>query len=110
MHFLIDAQLPPALARWLSANGHEAQHVMDLDMMSATDQEIWTKAEQQNAIIITKDEDFVVLRNTTEESQPAVVWLRVGNSRKAELLSWFEKLLPQIISELERGEALIEVQ
>jgi predicted nuclease of predicted toxin-antitoxin system len=24
MRFLIDAQLPPALARWLAAQGHEA--------------------------------------------------------------------------------------
>jgi len=24
MRFLVDAQLPPALARWLAAQGHEA--------------------------------------------------------------------------------------
>lgn len=30
MRFLIDAQLPVALARWLAAGGHEAAHVGDL--------------------------------------------------------------------------------
>jgi predicted nuclease of predicted toxin-antitoxin system len=27
MRFLADAQLPPALARWIALNGHEAGHV-----------------------------------------------------------------------------------
>jgi predicted nuclease of predicted toxin-antitoxin system len=29
MRFLVDAQLPPALARWLAANGHTVEHVAD---------------------------------------------------------------------------------
>jgi predicted nuclease of predicted toxin-antitoxin system len=31
MRFLVDAQLPPALANWLAAQGHDAAHVADLD-------------------------------------------------------------------------------
>lgn len=27
MHFLIDAQLPPALCGWFEARGHAAEHV-----------------------------------------------------------------------------------
>ena len=34
MRFVIDAQLPPALARWLAAQGHEAEHVGDQQMLS----------------------------------------------------------------------------
>ncbi len=34
MRFLVDAQLPPALARWLAANGHAAEHVADRQMES----------------------------------------------------------------------------
>ena len=29
MRLLVDAQPPPALARWLTAQGHDAQHVFD---------------------------------------------------------------------------------
>ena len=32
MLFLVDAQLPPALARWLAAKGHQALHVADRQM------------------------------------------------------------------------------
>ena len=44
MKFLIDAQLPPALCRWLETRGHEAEHVFELGMGTATDAEI---AERQ---------------------------------------------------------------
>jgi predicted nuclease of predicted toxin-antitoxin system len=37
MRFLIDAQLPPALARLLTARGHTAEHVADIDLRHAED-------------------------------------------------------------------------
>ncbi|MBU2807009.1 DUF5615 family PIN-like protein [Acidithiobacillus ferrooxidans F221] len=39
MQFLVDAQLPPALARWISAQGYSACHVADIGMASARDAE-----------------------------------------------------------------------
>ena len=109
MHFLVDAQLPPALARWIDTQGHEAEHVADLAMLAASDAAIWERAITSNAVIITKDEDFAIRRNTSVASHPAVVWLRVGNTRNKELLQWFEQLLPRVTAALERGEVLIEV-
>jgi hypothetical protein len=44
MRFLIDAQ--PALARWLAAKGHEAEHVADRQMASASDSAIWGDADR----------------------------------------------------------------
>ena len=38
VRFLVDAQLPPALARRLEAWGHVAEHVVDLGMADAPDQ------------------------------------------------------------------------
>ena len=35
MRFIIDAQLPPALARWLSERGHDAEHVADQHLEAA---------------------------------------------------------------------------
>ena len=109
MRFLVDAQLPPALARWLEAKGHEAEHVNDIGMASAPDTAIWKRAVESSAVILTKDEDFAVWRNAGIGAKPHVVWLRIGNTRKSELLRWFEPLLPKIISTIERGEPLIEI-
>ncbi len=46
MDFLIDAQLPISLARWIdSQQGHRATHVFDRDLMEATDRLIWQHAQ-----------------------------------------------------------------
>jgi len=110
MRFLVDAQLPPALARWLEAKGYTAAHVLDIGMGDASDLAIWHEASQGRYVIITKDEDFALWRVAATEAVPSVIWLRIGNTRKAELLRWFESLLPDAIASLESGESLIEVE
>jgi len=44
MKFLIDAQLPPALARLIVALGHDAVHVEEAGRLLSTDQAIWDYA------------------------------------------------------------------
>jgi predicted nuclease of predicted toxin-antitoxin system len=55
--FLIDAQLPPALASWLIQQGLTAQHVDDLGLRTADDVAVWNHASASGAVVITKDED-----------------------------------------------------
>ena len=62
MNFLVDAQLPPGLARWLADQGHSAQHVNDVGLAGAEDFVIWNHALGVDAIIVTKDEDFAEYR------------------------------------------------
>lgn len=45
MKFLVDAQLPPALARWLIEAGCEAQVVREIGLREADDGVIWRYAE-----------------------------------------------------------------
>jgi predicted nuclease of predicted toxin-antitoxin system len=108
MRFLVDAQLPPALARWLAAKGHVAEHVDDKGLHGASDAAIWDFALQGDATIITKDEDFAQRKMLTGRG-PIVVWIRLPNTRRRDLLAWFETAFPDIVSALERGETLIEV-
>ncbi len=107
MRFVVDAQLPPALARRLEALGHTAEHVADLGLTSASDNEIHDYAAGVGAVIVTKDEDFAIRRLLSQG--PAVVWLRVGNTRRIALLARIEDELPAIVAALERGETLIEI-
>jgi hypothetical protein len=63
MKFLVDAQLPPALARWLGERGgHEVEHVADLGMIGVSDAAIAEHAQAAGAVLVSKDEDFLVLR------------------------------------------------
>ncbi|HWD20125.1 MAG TPA: DUF5615 family PIN-like protein [Verrucomicrobiae bacterium] len=58
MRFLVDTQLPAALARWLRDRGHQAEHVLDIGLAQSKDNPVWQYALQHEAAIITKDEDF----------------------------------------------------
>lgn len=60
MRLLVNAQLPPALARWLTGKGHPAQCVAEIGLRDATDEEIWKFAIAHDLILVTKDEDFTV--------------------------------------------------
>lgn len=62
MRFLVDAQLPPLLARHIRELGHEAEHVADIGMSASSDRDIWQYAHANDAVLITKDEDFVTMR------------------------------------------------
>lgn len=53
MNFLIDAQLPPALACWIISRGHQATHVFDLGFHTADDPVIWERAQNEQAAIIS---------------------------------------------------------
>ncbi|WP_162008648.1 DUF5615 family PIN-like protein [Thermochromatium tepidum] len=80
------------------ANGHDAEHVFDFGGDGTTDAETWTRASDTAAIILTKDEDFSV-RALCEPGGPQIVWVRVGNTRRAALL----------MAAIERGERVIEI-
>ena len=108
MAFLIDAQLPIALARWLAERNYRVQHVDDLGLLSASDSEIWTWAVDNKATIITKDDDFA-RRRVQSKTGPIIVWLRLGNIRNEALMAYFDKSLPVLSNEIEKGETLIEL-
>lgn len=109
MRFLIDAQLPPALARWLNDQGHEAVHVADLGLAGGEDLMIWARAVADDTALLTKDEDFISIRRSAPEG-PAVCWLRVGNATNPELFAWLQPKLPALLAALAAGETIIEVR
>ena len=109
MRFLIDTQLPRALAEFLIRQGHSAEHVLDIDMAKAKDSDIRSYALKTAAVIVSKDEDFTLMHHQDGEG-PQVVWLRCGNVRNAKLIEGIGRALPAVIAELERDVVIVEVQ
>ena len=110
MTLLVDNQLPLALARYLAANGWECTHVQDVGLEATEDQTIWQYAKERGLTIITKDEDFQALANLQRSIPPQVVWVRLGNCRKVELLDAFSRILPALRDMLAAGDAVIEIR
>jgi predicted nuclease of predicted toxin-antitoxin system len=109
VRFIVDAQLPPALAHALTAAGFAAAHVADIGLLTASDMAIWDRATKERAAIITKDGDFAYLHRPGS-AQAAVVWLRVGNTAREPLIQWLLPLVPEIVAALEAGESLVEIR
>ena len=108
MRFIVDAQLPPALARQLASAGEDAVHVLDVGLLDADDAEIWAFALDQNRAIITKDEDFQI-RASVSAIAPPILWVRFGNSSKQQVLDVFNRKLEAIKREFEAGATLVEL-
>jgi predicted nuclease of predicted toxin-antitoxin system len=107
--FLVDAQLPPAVAQWLREAGHDAQAVREVGLREAEDGDIWSHALATGAAIVTKDEDFPTRAQQTLHS-PVIVWLRIGNSSNHVLRQWFLPQLPQILDWIGQGARVLEIR
>ncbi len=58
----LDAQLSPAMPSWISSEfSVSANAVRDLGLRDAKDHEILSAARQANAVVMTRDADFVRL-------------------------------------------------
>ena len=106
---MVDNQLPTALARALAAQGYDACHVLDLGMGQATDRLIWSEAISQQRIVISKDEDFLFLATRLEDSG-RLLWLRLGNTRKAELLGAILPRMAEVDTLFAQGQRIVEVR
>ena len=108
MRFLVDAQLPPALAGWLADRGHDAKHVVDLDMLAGSDRDIWKIAADGGYVLLTKDRDFIEWA-LEPRATVQVVWVRIGNAGNASLIRRWETGWAQILEGLQSGVRVVEV-
>ncbi|HEY2032531.1 MAG TPA: DUF5615 family PIN-like protein [Rhizomicrobium sp.] len=108
MKFIVDAQLPPSLAVWIRARGHDASALREIGLRDASDIEIWTYACSADCILITKDQDFPLLAETQPGAK--IIWIRTGNLLKRALLKRFEHAWPELLGHLQSGIAIVELR
>lgn len=109
MTFLVDNQLPGALARFLTALGVESHHVLDLGLGQASDIEIWRYASEHRMTLISKGEDFFHLAGRPAASVQ-LVWVRLGNCRREKLLRAIESVWPRVEACLAAGDQVVEIR
>jgi len=105
----IDAQLSPALATWFqSVLAVNAIAVRDIQLRDANDSVIFEAARQSNAIVLTKDADFVRLLERFGPP-PRVLWLTCGNTSNRALYEILERSWAEVEAMLASGEPLVEI-
>ena len=110
MKLWIDAQLSPAIARWISDHFEiQAIAVRDLGLRDASDEEIFANARAAGAVVMSKDNDFVRL---VEEHgiPPQLVWITCGNCSNNSLQKILSACLNTAIKMLRKGEAIVEIE
>jgi predicted nuclease of predicted toxin-antitoxin system len=109
MNIWLDAQLSPAIAGWLTAQFQvSATALRDLGLRDSTDREVFLAARQAGAVVMTKDEDFVLLLESLG-GPPQIVWLTGGNTLNAELKRLLTDAGRRTFELLESGEPLVEI-
>ncbi|HJU15945.1 MAG TPA: DUF5615 family PIN-like protein [Stellaceae bacterium] len=77
MRFLLDMNMPPAMAEWLRSEGHDAIHVSDAGYGNLPDHQIFDRAAEDGRILVTFDLDFGEIIGLTNRPGPGVVLLRL---------------------------------
>jgi len=96
MRFLIDAQLPRRLSHELANHGHDALHTLDLTLGNKTpDTDIIRLATEDNRILITKDNDFIV-SYFLHGLPPKLLLVSTGNISNNQLSALFTEVLPSL--------------
>jgi predicted nuclease of predicted toxin-antitoxin system len=101
MRFLIDAQLPRRFCIWLKQTGHDALHTLDLPAGNrTTDSAIIEFADQEDRVVVTKDDDFVRTRLVLGKPKRLLL-MATGNIGNAELEKLVQRNLSGVIQALE---------
>ena len=109
MRFLVDTNLPPAVAVLITSLGHDAQHTSTIGMERAKDRDIWRHAKAAGGSIVTKDEDFVLFK-AADPDGPTVVWVRIGNALRRVILHRLATAWPTVVAKLDAGESVVEIR
>lgn len=100
MKFLVDAQLPARLARFLNDAGHDATRTSELpDGNRSTDARIAQLADEEGRVVITKDRDFRD-GHLLSGSPRRLLVVATGNITNTALLVLFEANLAAVVGAL----------
>lgn len=79
-----------------------------LALRDADDPTIFAAARAANAVVMTKDRDFVDLLHRLG-APPQVLWITAGNTSNTCLRGILSAALPQALDLLRSGESLVEI-
>lgn len=80
----------------------------ELALHKAKDPPIFQAARDAEAVVMTKDSDFLVLLDRFGPP-PQILWITCGNTSNARLKEVLKTSLPRAVDLLRQGERLVEI-
>ncbi len=109
MKLLVDNQLPLQLAVHLRGRGRDCVRVLESGLNESDDRVIWDRALSEGRIVVSKDEDFVILASRPGD-RGRMIWVRLGNCRNVPLLDAFDRAYEDIVRAIESSQRIIELR
>jgi len=107
MRFLIDNALSPRIAKGLNEAGHDAIHVRDIGLASATDDEIISHAKMDKRVIVSADTDFGTLLTLKNAAVPSFILFRRSDKRPLALINLLVDVIDSIQEDLSKGAIVV---
>ena len=105
----LDAQLSPKLATWIEAEFEvEASSLKSLGLRDAGDHDIFVAAGKANAIVMSKDSDFLHLLDQ-HGPPPQILRITCGNTSNEAMQLILKRELGRALALLSQGERLVEI-
>lgn len=108
MKLLLDNNLSPQLGALLAVQGHEAEHVRDHGMQTASDEAVMRLAAKRGLVLVSADTDFGRLLQLSQAPSPSVVLIRsAGRRRPPAQAKLLLDNLPAVEDDLARGALVV---
>ena len=108
MRWLVDNALSPVLAAALRQAGEDARHVREYNLQAAEDGVVFSRAAEEDRVVVSADTDFGTLLATRGHAKPSVVLFRRQSPRRPEdQARVLLRCLPSIREALEKGAVVV---
>ncbi len=94
--FLVDENVPPELARLLTARGYNAKSVAYVGMRGRSDEDVLARALRDDRILITNDDGFREERRFPEHRHPGIVIIPNGPLTDDGVITALSSMLPLV--------------
>jgi len=109
MKLLLDENLSRRLVPFLQEAYPESSQVALLNLQQANDLDVWRYAGDHDYVIVTQDADFYDL-SLTRGAPPPVLWLRLGNVSKSQILQVLLERSEEIRTAFAAGITCVELR
>jgi predicted nuclease of predicted toxin-antitoxin system len=107
---LLDQNLPFGAVKVFKELGISATHVSSVGLAGRTDREIWRYAAARDLVVVTKDQDFMLINDLGLSTPVRVVLLAIGNTTNRHLFPRLQVNWKRAQALLDAGNVLIVLQ